>query len=560
MKKHIHLLLLLIWLVIGYGLRFSGLASLPPWTDECATIVFSLGNSFKTVPLNQVISSDILLQPLIPTPEAGIGDVIERLFNESTHPPFYFILTHLWMKLFANSSEIASVWVARSLSAFFGVLSIPAMFGFGYLAFRSKLLAHIAAAIIAVSPYSIFLAREARHYTLIMLLVIASLSCFIKAIENIHRQQSLPLWVGFFWTIINIVGVATHYFFALTLLAEGLVLFGYIWHEIRKNKQNKLTPVQPYLWRILLVAIASFAGCLIWLPIVQSVYGSEPTEWVVNNSGDNFFAPLGRLLLWVMSIFSLLPSAPSILPNWVIVISGVATLIFLVWITAYLVYGLKVFSRSNNGLPIQILTRYTIAAIALFLFCTYILNIDLTLAARFIFVFAPAIILLVSALLTVCWQGLKKNTKLTLIIIWLMALIGGITAMFNLGYLQNMRPDLLASLIQKTSQVPVLITTTHKHHGQTGRMMSLAWEFKRFYASDSQNNWQFFLAGRDANAETYTNAVQVLQQNINQMPRPLDLWLIDFRSSVNLKSTQCFPDQKYRSRIGEYSYKLYHCE
>ncbi|MBF2013989.1 MAG: glycosyltransferase family 39 protein [Rivularia sp. T60_A2020_040] len=560
MKKHIHILLLLIWLIIGYGLRFSSLASLPPWTDEFATIVFSLGNSFKTVPLNQVINSDILLQPLIPTPEAAISDVIQRLFKESTHPPLYFILTHLWMKLFANSGEIASVWVARSLSAFFGVLSIPAMFGFGYLAFRSKLVAHIAAGIIAVSPLMIFLAREARHYTLIMLLVIASLSCFLKAIENLNRQQSLPLWLSFLWIIINIVGVATHYFFALTLLTEGLVLFGYIWHDIRKAKPNRLNPVQPYLWRILVIAIASLAGCLIWLPIVQSFYGSEPTEWVIDNSGNNFFAPLGRLLLWVMSIFSLLPSAPSILPTWIIIVSGVTTLFFLVWITPYLVYGLKVCSQSNNSLSIQILTRYIIAAIILFLFCTYILNIDLTLAARFIFVFAPAIILLVSALLTVCWQVLKKNTQLTVIIIWLMALIGGITAMFNLGYLQNMRPDLLASLIQKTSQVPVLITTTHKHHGQTGRMMSLAWEFKRFYASDSQNNWQFFLAQRDANAETYTNAVQVLEQNINQMSRPLDLWLIDSRSSVNLKSKQCFADPKYRSRIGEYSYKLYHCE
>ena len=342
MKNRIHILLLLIWLVIGSSLRFARLASLPPWTDECATIVFSLGHSFHTVPLNQVISSDTLLQPLLLTPVAGISDVIERLFDESTHPPLYFILTHLWMKFPSNPGEIASIWLARSLSAFLGVASIPAMFGFGYLAFRSKLIAQIAAAMIAVSPYTIFLGRDARHYTLVILLVIASLSCLIKAIETMHHQKPLPFWVGLFWPITNILGVATHYFFALTLCAQGLVLLGYVLHNIRKAKINKLALIQHYFSSIGLVAIASFAGCLIWLPMVQSVYGSEPTSWVVDSRNGNFLTPIGRLCLWVISIFSLLPSAPSILPIWVIVVSGIGTLLFLVWVIPYLIYSLKV--------------------------------------------------------------------------------------------------------------------------------------------------------------------------------------------------------------------------
>ena len=567
MKNRIHILLLLIWLIIGSSLRFSRLASLPPWTDEYTTIVFSLGNSFLGVPLNQIISSELLLQPLRLTSVTGISDVIEHLFDESTHPPLYFILTHLWMRFFPDGVEMTSVWVARVLSAFLGVASIPAMYGFGYLAFRSKLVAQIAAAMMAVSPYHIFLAREARHYTLAILLVIASLSCLVKAIETIHRQQPLPLWVGLFWVTANIVGVATHYFFALTLSAEGLVLLGYFWQNIRKYGLKRLILMQHYLWRIWVVAIASIAGCLVWLPMVQSVYGSEPTNWVVNNNSLEdviaFLEPIGRFSLWVISIFSLLPSALSILPIWVVVVFGVVTLLFLIWAIPYLVYGLKVFSQSNNRLSTQILIRYILAAIAVFLFCTYILSIDLTLAARFIFVFSPAIILLVSALLTVCWQRLNKptkNGKFAVTIIWLVGLIGGLTVVCNLGYLKNHRADLLASLIHETSQVPVLIATTHKHHGQTGRMMGLAWEFKRFYAVDSQQDWQFFLAHRDAKTKTYTNAVKALQQSIEQIPTPLDVWLVNFRSSVDLELKECSADKKYRSRAGGYSYKLYHCQ
>lgn len=567
MKNRIHILLLLFWLLIGSSLRFTHLAFLPPWTDECATIVFSLGNSFQTVPLNQVISSNILLEPLLWKSGAGISDVIQNLANESTHPPLYFILTHLWMQLFSNPGEMASIWAARALSAFFGVASIPAMFGFGYLAFRSKLVAQIAAAMMAVSPYNVFLAREARHYTLAILLVIVSLSCLVKAIEIIHQKQPLPLWMGFIWVTTNIVGVATHYFFALTLCAEGLVLIAYLYQNLRRYKQNRFVLQQRYLWRIWLVVIASVAGCLFWLPMVQSVYGSEPTNWVVNNNSFEdiivFLAPIGRLLLWVTSLFSLLPSAVSILPIWVVVVFGIATLLFLLWAIPYFVYGLKGFSRSSSRLSSQIVIEYIFAAIAVFLFCTYILSMDLTLAPRFIFIFAPAVILLVSAALKVCWQRLNitaKNGKVAVIIIWLLGLIGGLTTVSNLGYLQHHRADLLASLIHKKSEVPVLIATTHKHHGQTGRIMGLAWELKHLYAADSEYDWQFFLADRNEKTKSYADNVEILQQSIGKITTPLDVWLVNFRAPVNLEAQQCFPDKKYRSRVGEYSYKLYHCQ
>ncbi|NER28362.1 MAG: glycosyltransferase, partial [Symploca sp. SIO1C4] len=124
-----HLLPLLVWLFLGTILRLSNLASLPPWTDEFATMVFSLGNSFQTVPLNQLIDSDILLQLLQPLPEAGINAVVHHLFAESTHPPIYFALAHLWMKLFPSESGLVSISAARSLSTLFGIVSIPAVFG-----------------------------------------------------------------------------------------------------------------------------------------------------------------------------------------------------------------------------------------------------------------------------------------------------------------------------------------------------------------------------------------------------------------------------------------------
>ncbi len=560
MKNRYHLLLMLLWLAIGTYLRFWRLTSLPPWTDECATIVFSLGNSFRTVPLNQVISSDVLLQPLQPIPTVGINAVIQHLLNESTHPPVYFVLSHFWMKWLSPTGELASIWAARSLSALFGVASIPAMFSFGYLAFRSKLIGQMTAAMMAVSPYTIFLARDARHYTLVILLVIASLCCLVKAIGSIYRQQSLPLWVVFAWVIINTLGVATHYFFTLTLCAEGFVLLRQIWHN-RKQKES----MQPNLWRIGIVAVGTLMGCLVWIPTIQSIPGNELTTWVASsNPHVRWLEPIGRLLLWMLSMLLLLPSALTNLPVMIVIVSGVVTLLFLLWSLPHLVNGLKIQQHNpDTHLAIQILIGYVIGAIALCLCFTYGLGMDLTLAARFQFIYAPAIILLLGAALAGCWQRVQNfnqhqlvNGKVAVSIIWLMAMLGGVTATWNLGYLQNQRPDLLASVIQKASQSNVLIATTHLHHGQTGRMMGLAWEFPHLPAQ----NVQFFLAHRNSDTQDYTQALQAFSEQLTKIPRPLDLWLVEFRTQVDLESQQCFADDQYGKSAGEYSYKLYHCK
>ena len=82
------LILLLLWMVIGAILRFTNLTLKPLWIDEFATLVFSLGNSFQTVPLNQIITVDTLLQPLQPHSHKVIGDVIHSLLREDTHPPY----------------------------------------------------------------------------------------------------------------------------------------------------------------------------------------------------------------------------------------------------------------------------------------------------------------------------------------------------------------------------------------------------------------------------------------------------------------------------------------
>ncbi|HEY9599137.1 MAG TPA: glycosyltransferase family 39 protein, partial [Cyanophyceae cyanobacterium] len=358
-SRWFHPFLLLVWIAVGAGLRFTHLTGKPPWTDEFATLVFSLGHGYKTIPLDQAISLDTLLQPLQIHPVTGANGVLHHLLTEDHHPPLYFVLAHWWMQLFPNSGEYVSLWVARSLPALFGVVSIPAMYGLGWLAFRSRLVAQVTAAMMAVSPYGIFLSQEARHYSLAILWVIASLCCLVIAVQHLQRRTPLPIWVALCWVIVNSLGMATHYFFCLTLLAEAMVLVGFwLWGSPWSQHLKEIMPMPLKFWastqvttrhsdwwRIYAVAGGTLAGCLVWVPVWQLGASEEMTQWIkVDNPTILTFIgpPFQALATWITMV-SLLPvEATSLL---VVIASGAVMLVFFIWATPIVYRNLKVLGR-----------------------------------------------------------------------------------------------------------------------------------------------------------------------------------------------------------------------
>lgn len=335
-SRWFHPLLLLVWIAIGTVLRFTNLTGKSPWTDEWATLVFSSGNSFLTVPLDRAIDLATLLQPLQINPDWGINSVTDNLMRESTHPPVYFVLAHLWMKLFPGDGGMVSLSAARSLPALCGIAAIPAVFALSYLAFRSRLAAQMAAALMAVSPFGIFIAQEARHYTLPVLLVIYSLCCLSIAARAIDSQISLPVWVGLTWVAVNSLGIAVHYFFILVIATEALVLLPFWMKELINSSRCKFSKISQPWGRIYAVAAGNLVGCLVWIPIWLTIPRHSLTEWIYSgNLWDNLLAPVGRIIAWTIAMLFLLPVESQPLP--IVLISGSVIAIF-TFVTVRLFY------------------------------------------------------------------------------------------------------------------------------------------------------------------------------------------------------------------------------
>ncbi len=488
--------------------------------------------------------------PLQINPSAGVAQVIHNLFTESNHPPLYFILAHWWMKFWSTDSGLVSLWIARSLSAIFGAMSIPAIYFLGAFAFRSALVGQIAAAMMAVSPYGIFLAQEARHYSLAILWVIASFGCLVAATEHIQNKTKLPIFTIISWILINILGLATHYFFVLTLAAEAVVLL--VW-QYRHRKKAFHNP-----WgQIYAVAVGTAIGGIVWLPIFLQ-NNSKLTEWIENGEKSSILAllnPIFQLIAAWITMLSLLPVEASALP--IIIVSGVGMIVFFVWAVPLLRRGLITnLQQPKTRLITQVFVAIFGSAITIFFFFTYVLGIDLTRGARYNFVYFPTVIILVAASLATYWKTAANSWssgKTTVAIVWLMGLLSAVSVINNLGYQKYYRPDLFLQLVQKTDfSLPVLIATTHKTHVQTGEMMGIAREFKLAKTSASP---EFLLAHQ---AQDPASSAIALQNIVSQKNRPFDLWLVNFYAPVKLDN--CMLQNNLKVPVDGYNYQLYHCQ
>ncbi|NMG57578.1 hypothetical protein E1H12_03320 [Geitlerinema sp. P-1104] len=500
----------LAWFLLGFGIRLIGLGTLPPWTDECATLAFSLGNSFLEVPLNQLIAPQQLLEPLQPTPEAGLGEVWQHLMSESTHPPLYFFLTHLWLQPLLEASPERLLWASRVLSAFWGALTIPAMYGLGKRAIGSVTVAHLAAALMALSPLGIFLAQEARHYTLAMLLAIASYYSFTLAREalftpNSPAQRWLWGWTSL-WILVNGLGIAVHYFFGLVPLMQGLVLGN---HWLQGQVPRTARP-----WRgVAVAALGTAAMGLVWLPVWGGFVDSDLTDWVTDGQ-LGVLESLGRTLLWLISMVLMAPLDVFVLPIWGIVLAAGVLLSALVGL------GYLLYCHGRKTRPqVRIWWEVFLVGLLVLLGLTYSTGHDLTLAPRFFFPVLPVVLLLIAAMLESAWQQQRRQV----LSLGFMALLGGLSVVTNLSYLQNHRGDRLAEMIHHTSEVPVILATTHKHHGQTGRLQAIAWELRRLNASLPQ---QFLLAHPDE--QHYPT--DVLSEELASLSPPFDVWYVNFHA------------------------------
>lgn len=561
-----------LWLGLGLILRLLNLGEKPPSTIEIATLGFGIGHGFREVPLNQVIDLATVLNPLTVDPSLTADDTMAHLMTESTHPPLYFVLTHFWLKLFPAADGFVSLWAGRSLSVLFGLLSIPAMFGFGWLAFESVLAAHFAALLMAISPFGIYLAQEARHYTLAVLWIIGSLSCFSFTLRCLQTRTPIAKRLALIWIAVNALGMATHYFFGLVLLAEGSVL-AIVWLlDVGLAKAPRPKRLD---WRRLYgVAIGSAIGAIVWLPAMWSVSDNELTQWIQDKvSVNHLLEPIARLAAWMVSMVMILPVEEQ--PIGTIVMMAVILVLALVGMVPILLQGW----RAQMVQPVQrrmlvALMGVVAAAIVLILAVVYGRGTDLTVAPRYHFAYFPAVLVLVAVAFAQVWShrpsvfSLPSRTLITFVL--LIALLGGLTVGTDFSFKKSKRPDRLVAQIQDVSKAPVLIASEIKTLAEVRATVAIGYEWQqlanppKLESGKEQRRAQVsptapkFLLLNEKTAPAFTKPV--LLKAIDRQARPFDLWTIGTVSTqAELAARNCVRVKLADLKTG-YADRHYRCD
>ena len=578
-----------VWFAIALAIRLMNLASKPPWGDEISTILFSMGNSSRLIPLNEVISIDQILRPLQVTPGATPWDAARFLLAENNHPPAYFALAQPWMQWFARSDGYASVWAARALSSLFGALGVPVIYGLAWASFRDRTLAILCAALMAVSPFAVFLAQEARHYTLAILVVMASLSCFVLAFRALYDGKS-PSWpVTFGWIVANAVGISVHYFTGITIVAEALTLLVLLVYQSRqkdKGRENGAIWRKQGWIRIYIAAVGTFLGAVVWLPILLNFYGSPQSSFLRSgpSSWKYWVDPIAQSVAgWLYAVISPITNYYGAGAIAIVVLTCVLLLlVYAPWLIANLRRALRFQMKRPQIRPgLLAIGGFFIIANLLFLLICYGLGFDITRGHRYSFVFFPSILILVGAGLAPFWTErdrpnsqrfnqvtlpfIKRSIsgKTFVVTVLFVGFLGALTITNNLSHLKFYKADRFIDLVQAESQFPVVIgaeTTIADQPVVVGiEIVSTALEAKRqLEQPDDAQGWQtpprFVIA--ENNAAKGLDANEQLVESLKAVARPFDLWLLSI--SPDLDSENC-PAVDSGNK-GSYSYKHYRCE
>lgn len=153
---------LIALIIFGIFFRFVNLDGKTYWIDETFTSLQVSGYSQSEIKReiqdgHEIDINDIRkYQYPMPNSSKTPINVMEGLISfEPQHTPLYFISSRYWLQIFGNS-----ITVIRSFSVLTSLLSLFLMYLISIELFQNKLIAYIATALLAISPFFVILAQR----------------------------------------------------------------------------------------------------------------------------------------------------------------------------------------------------------------------------------------------------------------------------------------------------------------------------------------------------------------------------------------------------------------
>jgi len=443
-------------IVLGAILRFWHLDLKPLWLDEVLTALLSLGRLYVDVPLDVVFPLSTLQQLFTLKPDVSCPEIAQAVASQSTHPPLFFCLMHQWLSWLEPLTQSLG-WKLRALPALIGVCAIASIYCLNRIVF-SPAAGLMGAALMAVSPFGVYLSQEARHYTLPVLLTTLALLGFVQIQQTLYSQK-LPqprIWV--MWGIVNSLGCYVHYFFILAFIAQLLTLVGVMLFRRRLPKGS---------WVALgLVVVGVAVSYLPWLPMLFGDFGRPETGWLPT---PEHIMPLVQTLIgWILMVIALPIEGQ---PLWIQVPMALLMLGFTSWVSWHWRGFKQLWRQPETRVATLSLSCFTACVLLQFFAIVYLLGKDITVAPRYNFVYYPAITALLGASLAVNTGKIGQWKKILPLCV---ALLSCVFVVSNLVFLKPFNPQQIAQDMNLEPVVPMMIAMGYNNFQDVALGLSVA--------------------------------------------------------------------------------------
>ncbi|MBN1136457.1 MAG: glycosyltransferase family 39 protein [Anaerolineae bacterium] len=255
-------------LLLAFGLRLYRLGAESLWYDETVSVHLAA----KSLPALIAHTA---------------GDI---------HPPGYYVLLHVWIRL-AGRSDFAAAFP----SLFFGVLLVALAYRLAVRFFGPEA-GLLAAFLVTVSPYNLWYSQEVRMYTLAATLGMCLLEAILPLLAA--RPAILPSWHRLAaYAVCAALGLWVLYYFAFLLAAVNLVVFAWWLINARRHGGDAGALGGRWLVRWLLAQAVALLLYAPWLPVAWRQATQPPVPpW-------RSFTALGDLLVQTWSALGLGQSA-----------------------------------------------------------------------------------------------------------------------------------------------------------------------------------------------------------------------------------------------------------
>lgn len=232
----------------------------------------------------------------------SFADITGKTANLDLSPPLYYYLIKVWRSMSGLDATHSAI-LLRLPSVFFAVLSLLMVYLIARKSFNEKV-GLIAAFLLAINPFFVGFAREARMYMLLTALILCAYFLLLKIFKQEELKKSWLLL-----TIVNILGIYTHNFYWFALASLGLTAILFI--PFIKHK-TKLLAYAAGSGIITLLAFAPWLSSFLkqlevnryWIAAINR---EEVKNFLLDFGGGNklAFHILGALILIGLAYFAL---------------------------------------------------------------------------------------------------------------------------------------------------------------------------------------------------------------------------------------------------------------